>query len=182
MSRKLHIGGTAKVAGWEVLNAVPGDHVDHLGNAKDLSQFTENTFSAVYASHVLEHFDYKEEFLSVLKEWKRVMIPGGKIYISVPDMDILAQLFLMKDKLTGEERFFVMRMMFGGHVDEYDYHLVGLNEEFLCSYLHNAGFTNTRRVKKLGLFNDTSNMLFKGIAISLNVIAEKPMGTDLPDS
>ena len=68
MSRKLHIGGTVKKKGWEILNAVPGDHVDHLGNAKDLSRFTENTFGEVYASHVLEHFDYKEELSKSLTE------------------------------------------------------------------------------------------------------------------
>ena len=34
------------------------------------------------------------------------MIASGIIYISVPDMDILAQLFLMKDPLTAEKRFF----------------------------------------------------------------------------
>ena len=69
-----------------------------------------------------------------------------------------------------------MRMMFGGHVDEYDYHLVGLNEEFLNSYLYHAGFVNARRVKGFGLFDDTSNMVFKDTAISLNIIAEKPVG------
>jgi len=175
MARRLHIGGKVRVSGWEVINAVPGEHVDHLGNARDLSQFDDNTFKEIYASHVLEHFDYKNELLIVLKEWKRVMIPGGKIFISVPNMDILAHLFLQKDKLTGEERFFVMRMMFGGHVDEYDYHIVGLNEEFLFSYLHHAGFVNYQRVNNFGLFNDTSNMLFKSYAISLNVIAEKPL-------
>ena len=123
MIRKLHIGGKLRVSGWEVMNAVSGDHVDHLGNAKDLSRFADRTFKEIYASHVLEHFDYKDELMSVLKEWERVMIPGGKIYISVPDMDTLAHLFLQKDKLTSEERFFVMRMMFGGHVDKFDYHL-----------------------------------------------------------
>ena len=83
----------------------------------------------------------------------------------------------MKDILTGEDRFFVMRMMFGGHVDEYDYHHVGLNEEFLYSYLYHAGFANIQRVKEFGFFDDTSSMLFHNVAISLNMLAEKPMET-----
>ena len=102
------------------------------------------------------------------------MIPGGKVYISVPDLDILTKLFLMKENLTLDERFFVMRMIFGGHTDENDYHLTGLNEEFLVSFLTQAGFCDIERVKKFGFFADTSTIEFKNIPISLNVIAEKP--------
>jgi predicted SAM-dependent methyltransferase len=68
----------------------------------------------------------------------------------------------------------VMRMMFGGHVDAYDYHYVGLNQEFLAYFLSRAGFANIRRVEEFGLFDDTSNMRFKGIPISCNLIATKP--------
>jgi len=174
MSRKLHVGGEVRVAGWEVLNALPGPHVDHLGNARDLSAFADNTFSEIYASHVVEHLDYKDELVATLKEWHRVVVPGGRVLISVPDMDVLAQLFLLKDQLDVQGRFHVMRMMFGGHVDKYDYHVVGLNEEFLTEFLELAGFDNVRRVQNFGLFADTSAMVFGGIPISLNVIAEKP--------
>jgi len=171
---KLHIGGQLKVAGWEVFNSVPAPYVDHLGNAKDLSRFKDNTFSDIYASHVLEHFDYANELEIALKEWYRVLVPGGNMYVSVPDLDILAQLFTAKDRLNADERFFVMRMMFGGHVNEYDYHVVGLNEEFLSYFITRAGFVNIRRVSSFGLFEDTSDSVYKGVPISLNVIAEKP--------
>jgi len=66
-----------------------------------------------------------------------------------------------------------MRMIFGGHIDEYDYHVVGLNEEFLTVFLKRAGYENILKVDRFGLFNDTSNMSFKGVAISLNIIANK---------
>jgi hypothetical protein len=55
-----------------------------------------------------------------------------------------------------------------------DYHLVGLNEEFLVYFLTRAGFSTVRRVPGFGIFNDTSELLFKGIPISLNVLAVKP--------
>ncbi|MDP2876447.1 MAG: glycosyltransferase, partial [Holophaga sp.] len=173
-SRKLHIGGKSRADGWEVLNALPGPDIDHVCNANNLSQFADATFDEIYASHVVEHFDYMEELTATLTEWNRVLVPGGKIYISVPDLDILASLLLEKEKLTDEERFFVMRMMFGGHIDEFDYHIVGLNEVFLAAFLEIAGFVNINRVDTFGLFNDTSNKIYKGVAISLNVTAEKP--------
>lgn len=174
MDRKLLIGGTQKAPGWEVLNIIPGPHVDHVCNANNLSQFPDDTFSALYASHVLEHFDYVNELSETLAEWKRILVPGGALHVSVPDMDVLAQLLLMRDKLTLTERFQVMRMIFGGHVDKYDYHMVGLNQDFLISILHEANFINIRRVSSFGIFNDTSLKLFKGVPISLNIIAEKP--------
>ncbi|MGB5438333.1 MAG: methyltransferase domain-containing protein [Gammaproteobacteria bacterium] len=174
MTRKLHIGGTHASEGWEVLNANAASYVDHCCDAKNLPGFPDHTFSEIYASHVVEHLDYKDELSSTLKEWNRILVPGGIIYISVPDMDILAQLFLARDQLDMQERYFVMQMMFGGHLDKYDYHVVGLNHEFLNYFLSDAGYVNIRRVDNFGIFNDTSTTLYKGTAISLNLIAEKP--------
>ena len=173
MARRLHIGGTTKSDGWEVLNVNPAPYVDHVCNANDLSQFADNTFIEMYASHVVEHLDYIGELPNTLKEWNRVLVPGGKIFIGVPDLDVLAALILDKNKLAIDERFFVMRMIFGGHVDKYDYHVTGLNAEFLTEFLNAAGYINIKRVQEFGLFNDTSSMLFKGTAINLNMIAEK---------
>lgn len=173
MARRLHIGGQSKSDGWEVLNANPAPYVDHVCNANDLSRFADNTFMEIYASHVVEHLDYNGELINTLNEWNRVLVPGGKIFISVPDLDVLAKLFIEKNLLTVDERFFVMRMIFGGHIDKFDYHVVGLNEEFLAIFLNTAGYVNIRRVQGFGLFNDTSSMIFKGVAISLNIIAEK---------
>ena len=172
--RKLHIGGHVRADGWEILDANPGPVVDHVGDARDLSQFADETFAAVYASHVVEHLDYKDELVTTLREWRRVMAAGGTLYVSVPDLARLASLFVLRDQLDLQERFHVMRMMFGGHADRYDYHVVGLDQDFLATFLADAGFGNLKRVASFGLFNDTSEMLFKGIPISLNVIAEKP--------
>jgi predicted SAM-dependent methyltransferase len=174
VSRKLHIGGTVRSDGWEVLNANPAPYVDHVCNANDLSQFSANTFDAIYASHVVEHLDYKDELKDALAGWNRVLVPGGKVYVSVPDLDALAGFLLDKDRLTVDERFQVMRMLFGGHVDRYDYHVVGLNEEFLGYFLNVSGYVNIQRVRGFGLFDDASALVFKGVAVSLNMVAEKP--------
>jgi predicted SAM-dependent methyltransferase len=174
MPRKLHIGGKVRSAGWEVLNAQPAPYVDHLGNANDLSRFPDAVFSEIYASHIVEHLDYAGEIQAALREWHRVLEPGGHISISVPDMDVLAALFLAKDQLSVAERFFVMRMMFGGHVDKFDYHVVGLNEDILRGFLLDAGFESMTRVPEFGLFQDDSTLKFMSVPISLNVQAAKP--------
>jgi predicted SAM-dependent methyltransferase len=173
--RRLHIGGKTRSPGWEVLNVVPGDHVDHVGDAEDLSRFADKTFDAIYASHVLEHISPPGPLERGLREWYRVLRPSGTLHVSVPDLDVLARLFIDRERLNVNERFKVMLMMFGGHADAHDRHEIGFNEEFLTFFLRSAGFVNVRRVESLGAFRDTSEMEFGGVRISLNVIAEKPV-------
>jgi len=144
-----------------------------VANASDLSVFEDDSFDQIYASHVVEHFDYRDQLLDTLQEWRRVLAPAGTLSVSVPDLDVLARLFTDRSLLSMQDRFLVMSMIFGGHVDRHDYHLVGLNEEFLSNYLQAAGFTGMRRVTGFGLFQDTSCLEFKGIPISLNMIASK---------
>jgi predicted SAM-dependent methyltransferase len=173
MGRKLHIGGKIKAPDWEIFNANPGPIVDHVGNAKDLSRFPDGTFEEIYASHVVEHFDYKGELMDTLIEWHRVLVPGGTLYVSVPDLDVLARLFLDRKLLSVKERYEVMQMIFGGHNDKYDYHLVGLNDEFLGQVLSQAGFVELFRAGRFNIFNDTSNFEMYGVPISLNMFAKK---------
>jgi predicted SAM-dependent methyltransferase len=172
--RRLHIGGAEARASWEVLDVRDGAHVDHVGNAKELSRFADGTFVEVYASHVLEHFDYMDELPRVLAEWFRVLAPGGVLRLSVPDVDILAHLLLQRHLLDVNQRFQVMRMIFGGQMHAHDYHRVGLNQEFLTAYLSRAGFVNMQRVHRHGLFVDASETVVLGTPISLNVVAHKP--------
>jgi len=173
MTRKLHIGGHVRASGWEVLDTNPGAHVDHVADARDLGRFADGTFAEVYASHVVEHLDYKDELVITLSGWRRVMVPGGRLSVSVPDLDTLARLFV-DPTLALHERFTVMRMIFGGHVDRFDYHLVGLNEEFIKGFLHAAGFVHARRVAAFDLFDDASKLEMRGKPISVNMVALKP--------
>ncbi len=173
MSRKLHIGGTIPHEEWEILNALGGPSVDHEGDARDLSRFDDGVFEAVYASHVLEHFDYNGELVDVLKEWTRVLMPKGKLYISVPDMDVLCRLYLDRDQFGPEIRFGIMRMIFGGHIDKYDYHYVGLNMELLRDWLMLVGYKEIWKMDSFGLFSDTSELVLGSDRISLNLMAVK---------
>ena len=172
MPRKLHIGGMVRRDGWEIMDALERPEVDHLGNAQDLSRFPDGTFDEVYTSHVIEHFDYNGPLQAALKERCRVLTPTGCLYLAFPDMANLTRMY-SSGKLNMEQRHFVMRMIFGGHVDAYDYHLVGLDEEIMCSLLGTIGFKRAELVRDFGLFDDTSREVFLGVPISCNLIAYK---------
>ena len=71
-------------------------------------------------------------------------------------MDVLCKWFTMREKFTFQERFQIMRTMFGGHTDEYDYHYVGLYSDLLNSLLIGAGFQEVQTVEHLAIFEDAS--------------------------
>ena len=172
---KLHIGGMEKKEGWKILNIQKNDgrekHVDLVGDISDLSQFDNESIEEVYASHTLEHVKQKNMF-KTLKGIHRVLKDGGKFYVSVPDMDILCKLYL-DPKINLKNKIEVMRMIYGGQVDEFDFHYFGWNMPLLETFFKDAGFTKFERVKSFSLFNDTSEFSFNGVPISLNVIAYK---------
>jgi predicted SAM-dependent methyltransferase len=167
----LHIGGMQPKDGWVILNAQPGPGVDLVGDITDLRRFADNSFARIYCSHVLEHVS-QADILPTLKGLHRILKPGGKLYISVPDLDVLCHLML-SPRLAPPQKFHVMRMMFGGQVDAFDFHKIGLNITFLADYLEQAKFSSMEQVDGFGLFDDTSDFAPYGGPISLNVIAEK---------
>lgn len=168
---RLHIGGLEPKAGWKILNVNPGPHVDFLGDIADLSGFGTGAVSDVYVSYVLEHVG-QAALLEVLRSLFRILRPGGRLMISVPDLQTLCTLYLEPGSSL-EQRVHVMRMMFGGQTDAHDFHYIGLDFDLLSVYLRQAGFADIQRVESFGLFDDTSNYVCYGRAISLNVVAIK---------
>lgn len=171
---KLHIGGTAPKAGWKILNIQSGPHVDFVGDCMDLSQFADASASEIYLSHVLEHLDYQKEAKKALTEFNRVLVPGGRLMIGVPDLEVLSHLMLAPF-FNSDAKFFVMRMIYGAQTDPYDFHKTGYTHIFLYAFLQQTGFERIRRVESFGLFQDTTELKYNGIPISLNVEAFKPI-------
>jgi predicted SAM-dependent methyltransferase len=109
-----------------------------------------------------------------LKEAYRVLRPGGTIMVGVPDLETLCQLFL-HPQLDLTQRFNIVRMIYGGQTDPWDFHKCGFSFQVLGQFLFDAGFEDIRRVENFGLFEDTTSLAFEGVPISLNVIATKPL-------
>ena len=65
--------------------------------------FPDETFAAVYHSHVLEHLP-RERALPFMKECRRVLQRGGIMRVAVPDLETLATLYLeaLRGALAGD--------------------------------------------------------------------------------
>ncbi len=171
---RLHIGGKEPHPDWKIFDIEPRPEVDFVGDASNLSQFPDQSVSCIYSSHVLEHFYYgiNNELQNVLEEWYRVLKANGQLYISVPDLQTLCWLYT-NPNLMPLERFQLMRIMFGGQINQYDIHKVGFDFNILAMYLNEAGFTEIERVVTFDLFDDCSGLRVLDTLISLNVIATK---------
>lgn len=169
---KLHIGGEVRVPGWTVLNINPGPHVDIVGNCTDLHLIASESCAVVYASHVMEHLGYDRDLPHTLRECHRVLKPGGRLLISVPDLDLLCRMFIDPNSNL-DDRIYIMRVMYGGRIDPYDVHVTGLSVDILGSFLKAAGFAGGFRVADFGLFDDGSKLSYCGVPLSLNLVSVK---------
>jgi SAM-dependent methyltransferase len=103
------------------LDADPAVKPDVVRSMTDLGELGE--FDGVYCSHALEHL-HPQDALTALREFHRVLIPGGFVTIIVPDLEGISPTF---DLLPG--------MMITGH--DLIYGLVDLHNPLM---LHRTGF------------------------------------------
>jgi predicted SAM-dependent methyltransferase len=84
---RLEIGsGPRGLLGWTSLDLNIGAHIQH-----DLTKalpFPDGSIDELYSSHVLEHFTYPHPLLDVVRECHRVLIPGARFRIAVPDASL----------------------------------------------------------------------------------------------
>lgn len=102
--------------------------------------FASNSVDEIYASHVLEHLGHSEA-RAALREWTRVLKPGGRIRIAVPDIDYIIHAYVNGDPLN------VGGFLWGGQIDENDFHKTGFDAGLLTALLNHAGIENITRFK-----------------------------------
>ena len=139
---KLHLGcGPRFIPGFVHVDALAAPHVDIVGPVERLA-VGDNTVSLIYASHILEHFG-RQEYSAVLKEWLRVLRPGGVLRLAVPDFAACAAIYYecgLVNGLTG-----LVGLIVGGQRDGYDFHKMIFDEDFLSRELLELGFSEVRR-------------------------------------
>jgi predicted SAM-dependent methyltransferase len=153
--KKLNIGdGGIEIPGYEGVDIKRGyDAVEIQGTIDD-------TYDEIRASHVLEHFPHRK-VSDVIKEWVRVLKPGGVLKIAVPDFEMIARQYLSGAPLPTEG--YVM----GGQVDDHDFHKALFDRETLADLLRQSGLVAIRSWKSE--IKDCASL-----PISLNLCGTKP--------
>lgn len=160
---KLNIGnGWIEYPGYEGIDIKRGQNAAELGSNRWLTKCLGDgaTVDEIRASHVLEHFPHAQ-ILDVLREWVRVLKPGGVLKIAVPDLKIIAEQYLAGAQLN------VQGYLMGGQVDQDDFHKTIFDEEVLSESLREAGLIGIRRWTDE--IEDCSHL-----PISLNLCGTKP--------
>lgn len=78
----------------------------------DALPFATGSVHALRANHVLEHQSY-ELIGPTLREWARVMRPGARLDIGVPDAKFIAEQWVRGEIDTAEANYWIL----GGHSD-----------------------------------------------------------------
>lgn len=108
--------------------------------------FADGTVEQARLSHVLEHFPYRLA-PTVLLEVARILEPGGRIIVGVPDMlgTCRAYISVHEDPDAGKaarlsSKMIAQRHLYGGQFHEGQDHLAGWDEETLTDLLDACGF------------------------------------------
>jgi predicted SAM-dependent methyltransferase len=97
---KVNVGcGTKLLDGYVNCDAAPRPGVDHVCRA-DALPFGVATADEVMAIHLVEHV-YAWEVPALLREWARVLKPGGRLVLELPDI-MKAAKNLAEDRRDGK--------------------------------------------------------------------------------
>jgi SAM-dependent methyltransferase len=141
---RLLLGGrTTRIKGFWNVDLYEGDAVDIRTDAGDLSMFGDGLVSEIYASHILEHFSHTKT-LDVLKEWNRVLAPGGKLYVSVPDFARAIELF-HKMGMTQ----YIVNLLWGDQGYDLAYHYAPFTFPRLMDLLMKSGFRDAKKITEM---------------------------------
>ena len=181
---KLHLGcGKRYLKGYCHIDLADFPHIDYRHNVTSLPMFSENMADLIYASHVFEYFD-RFQARDILKEWRRVLKPGGVLRLAVPDIEALIRVYEETGKIES-----ILGPMYGRWQTSEEftiYHRTIYDRHSLASLLEQNGFTDIRPWNWQEVFtgenkgfDDFSQSYFphmdkkSGLLVSLNIEAIK---------
>lgn len=159
----LHLGcGRRRVSSFLNVDVANSDYDIDLAAGK--LPWVDAAFDAVVSQHMIEHLDIKSELPDLLGEILRVLRPGGELWLSCPDMEVVCRAYLedagaslLRSRLKRFPTFSIGKMpsqqmvndlfhQSGGHLNLFDYSL-------LAWLLESKGFTAAERVAERDLLH-----------------------------
>lgn len=164
---KLHLGCGKRDFGpsWVHIDKADFPHVKY----KDVTKlpFETGTVDVIYACHLIAYFD-REEIIPILKEWKRVLIPGGVLRLATPDFRAMAKIYLRENCSN-------LNQFLGPLYGKMDgiYHKTTYDLYSLIELLASVGFKDIRKYDRFktdhARHDDHSAAMIDGNLISLNI-------------
>lgn len=133
----------------DVAESRAGKRPDVLCDLRVLAPFEENCADEILSVHVVEHF-WRWEVVGILKEWLRVLKPGGRMVLECPNLQSACEAFLANPEVhagpgAGGQR--TMWVFYGDPAwrDPLMVHRWGYTPRSLAYVMHEAGLVNLRQ-------------------------------------
>jgi hypothetical protein len=133
----------------DVAESRAGKQPDVLCDLHRLTPFADGSADEILSVHVVEHF-WRWEVLDVLREWVRVLKPGGRMILECPNLISACEAFLADpDRMSGpgNEGQRTMWVFYGdpGWQDPLMVHRWGYTPQSLARLMQEAGLVNVRQ-------------------------------------
>lgn len=176
MGLKLHLGcGTRRLGGYVHIDSRKDVLPDICRDITDLSLYGMYEVNEIYACHVLEHM---ADPVAALAEWNRVLMPHGKLYLSVPDFESLVACYnrgVHLDRLHG--------LLHGRQDYKENLHYHSWDYETLANLLRECGYYDVKTwftghylpedYHDISMALIYTKRCLAGIPVSLNVVGKK---------
>ena len=132
---KLNLGahGT-RIRGFLNVDLLPETRPDVVGNLLDI-EFKDGSLDEIYISHTLEHFNYGHA-QRLLEKFHRWLVPGGIMWLAVPDFEKLCAIVTAGEGDTD----YIRGLFYGGSEHDTDCHRSGWTRAFLRRTLEERGY------------------------------------------
>jgi predicted SAM-dependent methyltransferase len=170
---QLHVGcGERRLPGYVHIDIRPLPGLDLVHPIDDLPMYADDSVDLIYNCHVLEHVG-RRETQRPLREWWRILKPGGILRTAVPDLAACCAVYRETGDLTR-----IHGLLYGRQDYPENTHRIGFDWTYLKQQLEEAGFTDVRRYDAATTmpegYDDYSLAYLNGTLVSLNVEATKP--------
>lgn len=91
--KRLNLGcGGKRMSGWINCDLFPSPTVDEAFSLDDIP-YASGTVEALHSEHALEHLP-RHRAEAAIKEWARVLKPGGELLLKIPDLELCCRYFV----------------------------------------------------------------------------------------
>ena len=115
----------------------------------DVIPYSDNSIAAISSEHALEHVSH-DRAKNALKEWFRVLEPGGELMLYIPDLEICCDKYLKADNSRSvnwiPEKDWYKMTIFGAQRNEngsdaaHQIHMTGFSKTEIRQMLEEVGF------------------------------------------